>query len=435
MEIKITRTTAPKQKPTDESKLGFGKIFTDHMFVMDYTKGMGWHDARIVPYAPLSLDPSAMIFHYGQGIFEGLKAYKTKDGRVLLFRPQKNIERANISNERLCIPPLDEEFALEALKKLVDVDRDWIPEAPGTSLYIRPFIIATDPYLGVKPADTYMFIIILSPVGAYYPEVLNPVKIYVEDDYVRAVRGGIGFAKTPGNYAASIRAQEKAYELKYTQVLWLDGIERKYIEEVGTMNVFFVIDGEIITPALNGSILAGVTRDSSIQLLKSWGYQVTERKLAIEEVYEAYQAGKLDEVFGTGTAAVISPVGELNWEGHIMKINNGEIGKISQKLYDAITGIQSGAIPDQMGWTVEVLAPGRIKAAPGLRQRLEKKKRRSEKGVGKASKRQIVSCPSFLQRSRRAGNAWQVFTAAERRVICYYRNGLYRRCIIRRWNL
>lgn len=354
MEIKITRTTAPKQKPTDESKLGFGKIFTDHMFVMDYTKGMGWHDARIVPYAPLSLDPSAMIFHYGQGIFEGLKAYKTKDGRVLLFRPQKNIERANISNERLCIPPLDEEFALEALKKLVDVDRDWIPEAPGTSLYIRPFIIATDPYLGVKPADTYMFIIILSPVGAYYPEGLNPVKIYVEDDYVRAVRGGIGFAKTPGNYAASIRSQEKAYELKYTQVLWLDGIERKYIEEVGTMNVFFVIDGEIITPALNGSILAGVTRDSSIQLLKSWGYQVTERKLAIEEVYEAYQAGKLDEVFGTGTAAVISPVGELNWEGHIMIINNGEIGKISQKLYDAITGIQSGAIPDQMGWTVEV---------------------------------------------------------------------------------
>ena len=349
MEIKITRTTAPKQKPTDESKLGFGKIFTDHMFVMDYTKGMGWHDARIVPYAPLSLDPSAMIFHYGQGIFEGLKAYKTKDGRVLLFRPQKNIERANISNERLCIPPLDEEFALEALKKLVDVDRDWIPEAPGPSLYIRPFIIATDPYLGVKPADTYMFIIILSPVGAYYPEGLNPVKIYVEDDYVRAVRGGIGFAN-----AASIRAQEKAYELKYTQVLWLDGIERKYIEEVGTMNVFFVIDGEIITPALNGSILAGVTRDSSIQLLKSWGYQVTERKLAIEEVYEAYQAGKLDEVFGTGTAAVISPVGELNWEGHIMKINNGEIGKISQKLYDAITGIQSGAIPDQMGWTVEV---------------------------------------------------------------------------------
>lgn len=354
MEIKITRTTAPKQKPADESKLGFGKIFTDHMFIMDYTKGRGWHDARIVPYAPLTLDPSAMIFHYGQGIFEGLKAYKTKDGRVLLFRPQKNIERANISNERLCIPPLDEAFALEALKKLVDVDRDWIPEAPGTSLYIRPFIIAVDPYLGVKPAETYMFIIILSPVGAYYPEGLNPVKIYVEDDYVRAVRGGIGFAKTPGNYAASIRAQEKAYELSYTQVLWLDGIERKYIEEVGTMNVFFVIDGEVITPALNGSILAGVTRDSSIQLLKSWGYRVTERKLAIAEVYEAYQKGKLDEVFGTGTAAVISPVGELNWDGRVIVINNGEIGKISHLLYDEITGIQWGEKPDTFGWTLEV---------------------------------------------------------------------------------
>ncbi len=354
MDIKIIKTTTPKQKPADESKLGFGKIFTDHMFIMDYTKGQGWHDARIVPYAPLSLDPSAMIFHYGQGIFEGLKAYKTKDGRVLLFRPQKNIERANISNERLCIPPIDENDALEALKTLVDLERDWIPSAPGTSLYIRPFIIATDPYLGVKPAENYLFIIILSPVGAYYPEGLNPVKIYVEDDYVRAVRGGIGFAKTPGNYAASIRAQEKAYELKYTQVLWLDGVERKYIEEVGTMNVFFVIDGEIITPALNGSILAGVTRDSSINLLKSKGYKVTERKLSIAEVYEAHKNGKLDEVFGTGTAAVISPVGELNWEGNIMTINNGEIGPISQMLYDSITGIQSGELPDTMGWTVRV---------------------------------------------------------------------------------
>ena len=353
-QISVTKTTAPKSKPTDENKLGFGKIFTDHMFIMNYTKGKGWHDARIEPYAPLSLDPSAMIFHYGQGIFEGLKAYKTPDGEVLLFRPQKNLERANISNERLCIPAIDEEFALEAIRKLVDIDRDWIPEAPGTSLYIRPFIIATDPFLGVKPAETYLFMVILSPVGAYYPEGLNPVKIFVEDDYVRAVRGGIGFAKTPGNYAASIRAQEKAYELKYTQVLWLDGIERKYIEEVGTMNVFFVIDGEVITPALNGSILAGVTRDSSIALLKSWGYKVTERKLSINEVYDAYEAGKLDEVFGTGTAAVISPVGELKWEDHVMTINNGEIGKISQKLYDSITGIQSGKIEDTMGWTVKV---------------------------------------------------------------------------------
>ncbi len=354
MNISVTKTSAPKAKPQDQSKLGFGKIFTDHMFIMNYDEGQGWHDGRIVPYGPLTLDPSAMIFHYGQGIFEGMKAYRTADGRTLLFRPQKNFRRANISNERLCIPPIDEEYALEALKELIRVDIDWVPTNEGTSLYVRPFIIAVDPALGVHPAHHYLFMMILSPVGAYYPEGLNPVKIYVEDDYVRAVKGGIGFAKTPGNYAASIRAQEKAAELKYTQVLWLDGVERKYIEEVGTMNVFFVIDGTIVTPALNGSILAGVTRDSSIQLLKSWGYNVEERKLGIQEVYDAYNAGKLDEVFGTGTAAVISPVGELNWENHIMTINNGDIGPISQKLYDNITGIQSGKLPDKFGWTVEV---------------------------------------------------------------------------------
>lgn len=354
MNISVTKTSAPKAKPQDQSKLGFGKIFTDHMFIMNYDEGQGWHDGRIVPYGPLTLDPSAMIFHYGQGIFEGMKAYRTADGRTLLFRPQKNFRRANISNERLCIPPIDEEYALEALKELIRVDIDWVPTNEGTSLYVRPFIIAVDPALGVHPAHHYLFMMILSPVGAYYPEGLNPVKIYVEDDYVRAVKGGIGFAKTPGNYAASIRAQEKAAELKYTQVLWLDGVERKYIEEVGTMNVFFVIDGTIVTPALNGSILAGVTRDSSIQLLKSWGYNVEERKLGIQEVYDAYNAGKLDEVFGTGTAAVISPVGELNWENHIMIINNGDIGPISQKLYDNITGIQSGKLPDKFGWTVEV---------------------------------------------------------------------------------
>ena len=295
-----------------------------------------------------------MIFHYGQGIFEGLKAYKAPDGRILLFRPDMNFKRANVSNERLCIPQIDEEFAIEALIKLIDIEQDWIPTEPGTSLYIRPFIIATDPYLGVKPSSTYKFMIILSPVGAYYPEGLNPVKIYVEDEYVRAVRGGIGFAKTPGNYAASIRAQEKAYELGYTQVLWLDGIDQKYIEEVGTMNVFFVVDGEILTPALNGSILAGVTRDSTINLLKSWGYKVNERKISIVELYDAYNEGKLQEIFGTGTAAVISPVGELNWEGRKMVINNGEIGQLSQKIYDTITGIQCGRIEDTMNWTVEV---------------------------------------------------------------------------------
>ena len=283
-----------------------------------------------------------------------LKAYKTKDGRVLLFRPEKNIARANVSNERLSIPPLDEDFVLEALKVLIDFEKDWIPTAPGTSLYIRPFIIATDANLGVKPSSSYLFMIILSPVGAYYPEGLNPVKIFVEDDYVRAVKGGIGFAKTPGNYAASIRAQVKAAQMNYTQVLWLDGIEKKYVEEVGTMNVFFKINGEVITPALNGSILAGVTRDSTIALLKSWGVPVTERRLSIQEVYEAHDKGVLEEVFGTGTAAVISPVGELDWEGNVIKINNGEIGELSQKIYDAITAIQYGEAPDTMGWTVEV---------------------------------------------------------------------------------
>ena len=353
MNISITKTTQPKEKP-DVNKLGFGRYFTDHMFIMDYEKGKGWHNPRIVPYGPLSLDPSTMIFHYGQGIFEGLKAYKTDDNRVLLFRPEKNLERANISNDRLCIPPIDEEFALKAIKELIKLEKDWIPDAKDTSLYIRPFIISTDPYIGVKPSSTYMFIVILSPVGPYYPEGLDPVKIYVEDEYVRAVRGGIGFAKTLGNYAASIKAQEKAANLGYTQVLWLDGIEMKYVEEVGTMNLFFKIDGEVVTPALNGSILAGVTRDSVIQLLKSWNVTVVERQIAIHEVIDAHKNGKLEEIFGTGTAAVISPVGELNYHGEKLIINGGNIGEMSQKLYDSITGIQTGRLPDNMGWTQEV---------------------------------------------------------------------------------
>lgn len=353
MEIKIIKTTSPKEKPPVDS-LGFGKYFTDHMFIMDYTEGKGWHDARIVPYGPLSLDPSCMVLHYGQAIFEGMKAYRSENGGALLFRPMKNMERVNISNDRLCIPQIDAEFGVEAVKKLVEVDIDWIPDGEGTSLYVRPFIIATDNALGVHPSHTYQFIIIMSPVGAYYPEGLDPVKIYVEDEYVRAVRGGMGFAKTAGNYAASIKAQKVAAEKGYTQVLWLDGVERKNIEEVGTMNVFFKIDDEIITPELNGSILAGITRDSSIQILRSWGLKVTERKLGIQEVYDAHAAGKLEEVFGTGTAAVISPVGELNWDGNIISINNGEIGEISAKLYDTITGIQSGKIEDTFGFTVKV---------------------------------------------------------------------------------
>jgi branched-chain amino acid aminotransferase len=353
LQIRIEKTKTPKQKP-DQNKLGFGQYFTDHMFIMDYTEGKGWHDPRIVPYAPLQLDPATMMLHYGQAIFEGMKAYKAKDGRILLFRPKKNMERINISNDRLCIPPIDVDFGVEAVKTIVEVDKDWIPEEEGTSLYIRPFIIATDPFLGVRPSQTYMFIIILSPVGAYYPEGINPVKIYIETEYVRAVKGGVGFAKTCGNYAASIKAQMEAKKKGYTQVLWLDGVERKYIEEVGTMNVFFKINGEIITPSLEGSILAGITRDSSIELLRSWGLKVTERRISIQELYDAHANGTLEEAFGTGTAAVISPIGEFNWNGNIITVNQGKIGEISEKLYNTITGIQNGEIEDIFGWTVEV---------------------------------------------------------------------------------
>lgn len=351
MNIKITKTTSPKAKP-DQNNLGFGTYFTDHMFTMDYSKEKGWHDPQIVPYGPISLEPSAMIFHYGQAIFEGLKAYRTENGEIKLFRPKNNMNRVNISNERLCIPQIDADFGVEAIKELVKLDADWIPSAPGTSLYIRPFIIATDPFLGVRPSSTYKFMIILSPVGAYYKEGLNPVKLLVEKDYVRAVKGGIGYAKTPGNYAASLKAGEKAHELGYSQVLWLDGVEKKYIEEVGAMNIFFKIDGEIVTPELNGSILAGITRDSSITVLKSWGLKVTERRISIDEIYAAHGQGKLEEVFGTGTAAVISPVGELNYDGNKIIIGGGKIGETAQKLYDTITGIQSGKIEDTFGFTI-----------------------------------------------------------------------------------
>ena len=324
------------------------------MFIMDYTEGQGWHDARIEPYHDLSLSPASMVFHYAQEMFEGLKAYRAADGRTLLFRPNKNNERMNNTTRRLCIPQIDPYDALQAIVELVRTDIDWVPTEKGTSLYIRPFIIATDPFLGVHPSKTYKFIIILSPVGSYYAAGLDPVKICVEDEYVRAVKGGMGFAKTGGNYAASLIGQQKAEEMGYAQVLWLDGIEHKYIDEVGAMNVFFVIDGEIITPSLEGNILPGVTRASAIDYLKAESYKVTERRISIDEVYAAADAGKLDEVFGTGTAAVISPVGELNWDGRVIVINNGKIGKISQTLYDAITGIQWGEKPDAFQWTLEV---------------------------------------------------------------------------------
>lgn len=354
LNIRYELTSTPKSIPGEDNPLKFGTIFTDHMFMMDYETGKGWHDPRIVPYQNISLQPSAMVFHYAQEMFEGLKAYKTEDGRTLLFRPNKNIERANNTNRRICIPEIPEDDFLQAIQAIVKQDEAWIPTKPGTSLYIRPFIIATDPYLGVRPSDTYLFMIILSPVGAYYPEGLNPVKIWIEDDYVRAVKGGIGEAKTGGNYVASIKSQVKAHEEGYSQVLWLDGIERKYIEEVGAMNIFFKIGGKIVTPMLNGSILPGVTRDSVIRLCKSWGLPVEERRISMDEILEAHSTGTLEEVFGTGTAAVISPVGQLRWENHIMKVQDGGIGAISQKLYDTITGIQNGSIQDEQDWTVEV---------------------------------------------------------------------------------
>ena len=314
LNIKIEKTTSPKPLPGADNPLTFGTIFTDHMFVMDYEEGKGWIDARIVPYQNLSLSPASMVFHYGQEMFEGLKAYKAEDGRVLLFRPDKNIERANNTNKRICIPEIPEEDFLQAIKEVVRVDQAWIPTKPGTSLYIRPFIIATDPFLGVRPSSTYKFMIILSPVGAYYPEGLNPVKIWIEDEYVRAVRGGVGEAKTGANYVASLAAQVKAHDEGYSQVLWLDGVERKYIEEVGAMNIFFKIKGTVVTPMLNGSILPGVTRNSCIELCKEWGLPVEERKVSVDELFAAAEDGTLEEVWGTGTAAVVAPVKELKWK-------------------------------------------------------------------------------------------------------------------------
>lgn len=354
LNIRYEKTKNPKPIPDEDNPLTFGTIFTDHMFVMNYETKKGWFDPRIVPYQKISLEPSAMVFHYGQEMFEGLKAYKTENGKTLLFRPDKNIERANRTNRRICIPEIEEEDFLQAIKAVVKMDEAWIPTKPETSLYIRPFIIATDEFLGVRPSDTYLFMVILSPVGAYYPEGLNPVKIWIEDEYVRAVRGGIGEAKTGGNYVASLAAQMKAHEEGYSQVLWLDGVERKYVEEVGAMNIFFKINETVVTPKLNGSILPGVTRDSVLHLLRLWGLPVEERKVSVDELLQAAKNGDLEEVWGTGTAAVISPVGHLRFEDTVIQIQDGGIGEISQKLYDTVTGIQLGQIEDTFDWTVEV---------------------------------------------------------------------------------
>ena len=353
MEITKIRTKTPKQKP-DYSKLGFGKYFTDHMFMCNYTEGQGWHDARIVPFQDITLSPAAMVFHYAQEMFEGMKAYKTADGRILLFRPNKNIERMNNTNARLCIPQLDPDFVLKAIKETVEFDKDWIPSEKGTSLYIRPFIIATDAMLGVHASKTYLFCIILSPVASYYAAGLNPVKIAVEDEYVRAVKGGTGMAKTGGNYAASIKAGELAEERGFSQVLWLDGVEHKYVEEGGGMNVVFKINGRIITPMLTGSILPGVTRRSCLQLFEDWGMPVEERLISVDELFEAAANGTLEEAMCVGTAAVICPIGELTYEGKAYTINNFQTGPLAQKLYDTLTGIQWGTQPDPHGWTCKV---------------------------------------------------------------------------------
>ncbi len=353
VDIAVTKVKTPGQLP-DADKLGFGHYFTDHMFVMDYETGKGWYNPRIVPYEEFSLFPSAMVLHYGQAIFEGIKAFRTAAGDINLFRIQDYLARFNRSADIVCIPNTDPAVVHAGLKQLIEIDKKWVPAKMGTSLYIRPFIIATDPYVGVKISDTYKLFIILSPVGAYYAAGFNPVNIKVEDKYVRTVPGGVGEAKTPANYAASLRAQVDAKKEGYAQVLWLDGVERKYVEEVGTMNIFFKIKDEIITPALTGSILGGITRRTVIEAARDWGLKVTERQIAIDEVYAAHASGDLEEVFGSGTAAVISPVGELSWKGKKIIINDNKTGPFSQKMFDYVAGLQYGTVADKFGWVEKV---------------------------------------------------------------------------------
>ncbi|TXK76085.1 branched-chain amino acid aminotransferase [Paenibacillus sp. N3.4] len=348
--IRIEQNPHAKDKPSVEDGLGFGRYFTDHMFVMDYAEGQGWHDPRVVAYGPLTLDPAAMVFHYGQAVFEGLKAFRTEQDEILLFRPDRNAARLNRSSERLNIPPIDEAFMVHAVQTLVRHDADWVPSAAGSSLYIRPFIIATEAMLGVRPSAQYTFAILLSPVGAYYEEGLQPINILVESHYARAVPGGVGNAKAAGNYAASLKAQMIAKKHNCAQVLWLDGVHKTYLEEVGSMNVFININGEIVTPSLSGSILDGITRSSVIQLLQDWGVPISERKISIEEIVAAYENGTLLEAFGTGTAAVISPIGKLVWQGKELVMHQGGIGEITSRMYEAITGIQTGKIEDVHHW-------------------------------------------------------------------------------------
>src|SRR5882672_10081396 len=351
--IRISRAATKKPKPKDR-ELTFGTVFTDHMFVMDFQEEKGWYDPRVEPYGPFSMDPAAAVLHYAQAVFDGLKAFRARDGQVRLFRPQKHVERLIESSRRLCIPPLDPDLALKSLVTLVRMEKEWVPSTVGTSLYVRPTIIASEAFLGVRPAKSYIYFVILSPVGAYYPEGMAPVKIRVEERHVRAVEGGLGDAKTGANYAASLMAGEEAKHEGFTQVLWLDGVHREYIDEVGTMNIMVKIAGEVITPPLAGTILPGVTRDSTLTLLRDWGVKVSERQLSIHDVVAAHVKGTLEEVFGTGTAAVISPVGELAYKGKRMLINGGKIGPLTQRLYDAIVAIQYGQAPDPDGWTLTI---------------------------------------------------------------------------------
>lgn len=354
MEIRFEKREQLKEKP-DQKNLGFGKYMTDYMFVADWKKDQGWQDLRIVPYEPVTLDPACVVLHYAQETFEGLKAYRTAEGKIQLFRPEMNAKRMIRSNERLCMPAFPEEMFVEAVKELVKVEADWVPSEPDTSLYIRPFMFATETSLGVHMASAYQFMIICCPVGAYYPTGLDPVKILVEDELVRAVKGGTGFTKCGGNYAGSILGQVKAEKMGYTQVLWLDGEHRKYVEEVGTMNIMFKIAGEIYTaPIDEGTVLAGVTRDSMIRLMRDWGYKVNETRLSIDDLMKAGHDGTLEEVFGTGTAAVISPVGELRYKDDVVVINGGKTGDLTHKLYNTLTGIQWGRLEDPYGWIVEV---------------------------------------------------------------------------------
>lgn len=353
MDITFKKAETLKEHPED-STLGFGTVFTDYMFNMDYNPEEGWHNPRIEPYGPMAMDPSSMVLHYGQAIFEGLKAYKTDSGDIQLFRPEDNLKRLNGSGQMLCMPELDESFVLDALKQLLKIEKDWVPSAAGTSLYIRPAIIATDPYIGLRSSNTYRLFIILSPVGAYYPEGFDPVKIWVTTDHVRAVRGGVGQAKTAGNYAASLYATKLANEEGYTQVMWLDGVELKYVEEVGSMNIFFVIGDELITPELNRSILSGVTRDSVIKLAKSWNVKVVERKISIDEIYEAHATGQLKEIFGSGTAAIISPVGQIKYNGKEITIGNGAVGPLAARLFEDMMDIQYGKVKDSFNWITAI---------------------------------------------------------------------------------